>query len=37
MVQACDENAQREMASHNSLMDPTGKKEEGMTYVVMVG
>jgi hypothetical protein len=31
MVRACDENARREMASHNSLMDPTGKKEEGTT------
>jgi hypothetical protein len=30
VVRACDENARREMASHNSLMDPTGKKEEGM-------
>jgi hypothetical protein len=37
MVRACDENARREMASHNSLMDPTGKKEEGMTNLVIVG
>jgi hypothetical protein len=28
-VRACDENARREMASCNSLMDPMGKKEEG--------
>jgi hypothetical protein len=26
-----------EMASHNSLMDPTGKKEEETTYAVMAG
>jgi hypothetical protein len=25
IVRACDENARREMASLNSLMDPTGK------------
>jgi hypothetical protein len=29
MVWVFDENARREMASHNSLMDPGGKKEEG--------
>jgi hypothetical protein len=31
MFRACDENARREMASHNSLMDLTGKKDEGTT------
>jgi hypothetical protein len=31
VVRACDENGRREMASHNSLMDPTGKEEEGTT------
>jgi hypothetical protein len=31
MVGAYDENARREMAGHNSLMVPTGKKEEGTT------
>jgi hypothetical protein len=31
MVRACDEIARREMASNNSLMDPTAKKEEGTT------
>jgi hypothetical protein len=31
MVLTCDENARREIASYNSLMDPSGKKEEGTT------
>jgi hypothetical protein len=29
MVRACDENARREMASYNSLMDPTGRRKRG--------
>jgi hypothetical protein len=37
MVRACDENTRRETASHNSFMDPTGKKEEGTTWAVMAG
>jgi hypothetical protein len=35
MVQACDKNTRREMASHNSLLDPTRKKEEETTWAVM--
>jgi hypothetical protein len=31
MVRSSDENARREMAGHNSLMDPSGKKDEGRT------
>jgi hypothetical protein len=31
MVWTFDENASREVASQNSPMDPTGKKEEGKT------
>jgi hypothetical protein len=31
VVQAFDENDGREMASHKSLMDLSGKKEEGTT------
>jgi hypothetical protein len=31
MVRAFEENAPREMASHNSLMDPSWKKEDGTT------
>jgi hypothetical protein len=31
MVRASDENARREMAGRNPLMDPRGKEDEGMT------
>jgi hypothetical protein len=37
MLRAFDENARREMAIQKSLMDPSGKKEEGTTYAVMAG